>query len=317
MYQAMLSSITKATPFSKLRISSSQKRIGHPLALLFSTAILALLFFPSSLFAGLCDVQNIAFCDDFETDKGWVTDIDYSDSATAGYWERAFPELTREVGYVTYQPGTVVSGIYALVTDGRAGPYNTYDVDYGTTSITSPEITLPASATSLTLDFSYFLGHRYTAGDTDGFSVYMVGPTYTNLIYSEVADWYDQDGEWSQQSLDITAYAGDQIRIRFEATDDSGTTIEAGVDDFIITYLSSNTPPSITSPGNQSNLINDSVSIPVAVSDADSDPVTCSASGLPSGLSINSNSCLISGTIAAGAGNYFVAVSANDGQASS
>jgi hypothetical protein len=72
----------------------------------------------------------------------------------------------------------------------------------------------------------------------------------------------------------------------------------------------------LTSPGNQSNKEGDGVSLQLSASDTDNSPLTYGASGLPSGLSMNSATGLISGTIAAGAavnGPYLVTVSAQDG----
>jgi hypothetical protein len=72
----------------------------------------------------------------------------------------------------------------------------------------------------------------------------------------------------------------------------------------------------LTSPGNQSNKEGDGVSLQLSASDTDNSPLTYGAIGLPSGLSLNTATGLISGTIAAGAaayGPYTVTVSAQDG----
>jgi hypothetical protein len=56
-------------------------------------------------------------------------------------------------------------------------------------------------------------------------------------------------------------------------------------------------PPVFTSPSNQSNIRGDSVSLQVNASQVDGDAVSYYASNLPPGLSIDSNTGLISGTI--------------------
>ena len=72
----------------------------------------------------------------------------------------------------------------------------------------------------------------------------------------------------------------------------------------------------LSSPGDQFNTQGDTVSVPLTASDPDSDTLSYSVSGLPSGLSINSATGLISGTIATTAGQsapYTVTVTASDG----
>lgn len=69
-----------------------------------------------------------------------------------------------------------------------------------------------------------------------------------------------------------------------------------------------------TSPGNQSNNDSDAISLPVAASDSAGDTLSYSATGLPPGLSINSNGVIV-GTIASDADSsvpYLVTVIATD-----
>src|SRR5213076_455860 len=68
--------------------------------------------------------------------------------------------------------------------------------------------------------------------------------------------------------------------------------------------------------GNQGNNESDTISLSAAATDADGDPLTYEASGLPSGLSIDAATGLISGTIAAGAASgspYSVSVTVREG----
>ena len=59
----------------------------------------------------------------------------------------------------------------------------------------------------------------------------------------------------------------------------------------------SNEPPIISSPGDQTHSVGDSVNLPIQATDADGDDLTYSASGLPDGLSINTSTGIINGTI--------------------
>ncbi|MEM7134023.1 MAG: putative Ig domain-containing protein [Chloroflexota bacterium] len=73
-----------------------------------------------------------------------------------------------------------------------------------------------------------------------------------------------------------------------------------------------NIPPVITNPGGQANTVNDSVNLTVTATDDDGDTLTFSAIGLPTGLSINSSSGTIAGTVTT-AGSFNVIVTVDDG----
>ena len=76
-----------------------------------------------------------------------------------------------------------------------------------------------------------------------------------------------------------------------------------------------NLPPVVVNPGDQVNLEGGPVSLQVQVTDPNGDPLTYGAVNLPPGLTINSSSGLISGTITAGASTsspYTVKVKATD-----
>ncbi len=75
-----------------------------------------------------------------------------------------------------------------------------------------------------------------------------------------------------------------------------------------------NNPPEVNNPGSQATTEGDSVSLRIQASDPDGDSLTYSANGLPPGLSINSSTGLISGTLGLDtAGTYSVRVSVSDG----
>ncbi len=113
--------------------------------------------------AGMCVslptfLEEQIFFDDFESDKGWVTDPFGDDTATRGMWERANPEGA-QYNATSYQLDDTVSGYLDLVTGPLAGSsVGSYDIDGGKTSIRSPDITLPSGG-DLTLSLSYYLAH--------------------------------------------------------------------------------------------------------------------------------------------------------------
>ncbi len=88
----------------------------------------------------------------------------------------------------------------------------------------------------------------------------------------------------------------------------------ATTDGAITVQAAPNTPPTVANPGSQSSTEGEDVSLQIDASDPDEDDVlTYEASGLPVGLSINSATGLISGTVTEGAaGSYDVEVTVTD-----
>ncbi|MGI5185695.1 M14 family zinc carboxypeptidase [Dactylosporangium sp. CA-152071] len=171
--------------------------------------------------------------DDFETNLGWTTNPSGTDTATTGAWERGDPEATDSSG--PKQLGTTVSGSNDLVTARLAGAdAGANDVDGGTTSVRSPSITLPSSGT-LTLSYSWYLGHGSNASSADFFRVGVVTASGTTVLATVAGAASDRDASWSTGSVNLSAYAGQSVRILFEAADAStASLVEAGVDNVVI-----------------------------------------------------------------------------------
>src|SRR5262249_47362767 len=73
---------------------------------------------------------------------------------------------------------------------------------------------------------------------------------------------------------------------------------------------------SITDPGAQINTVGDTVNLQIEANDANSGTLTYFATGLPTGLSIDTSSGLISGTINSGAtaiGSFVTTITVDDG----
>jgi aminopeptidase S len=173
------------------------------------------------------------FFDNFETSLGWTRNAGGTDTATTGLWERGDPETTTDSG--TKQLGTTVSGLNDLVTGRLAGASaGVHDIDAGVTTIRSPAITLPATGT-LTLSFSYYLAHGTNSSTADFLRVRVIGTT-TTLVFEELGAANDDDAIWATFSANISAFAGQTVRIQIEAADAStASLVEAAVDDVRIT----------------------------------------------------------------------------------
>ncbi|MEV0595323.1 M28 family peptidase [Nonomuraea cavernae] len=171
--------------------------------------------------------------DTFETSTGWVTNPDGTDTATTGLWERGDPEATTSSG--AKQLGTTVSGTNDLVTGRLAGSSaGANDLDGGLSSIRSPAITLPSSGV-LKVSLSWYLAHGSNSSSADFFRVRVVGSS-SATVFTQAGAATDRDGAWGTATADISAFAGQSVRIVIEAADASGASlVEAGVDDVKIT----------------------------------------------------------------------------------
>ncbi|GAA2317844.1 hypothetical protein GCM10010149_82820 [Nonomuraea roseoviolacea subsp. roseoviolacea] len=186
-----------------------------------------------SQYCGTGNPPETVYSDTFESATGWTANPSGTDTATTGQWERGDPADTASSG--AKQLGTTVSGTNDLVTGRLAGASaGDYDVDGGVTSIQSPPITLPAGGT-LSLSLSWYLAHGSNSSSADYFRVRVVGNT-TATVLQQAGAAANRNGSWSTATADLTAFAGQTVRILIDAADASGASlVEAGVDDVRIT----------------------------------------------------------------------------------
>ncbi len=176
------------------------------------------------------------FTDDFEAARGW-TATPGANTATTGAWARGDPQATSS-GSLNLQPTTcdgpsVNCFVTALAAGTTAG---TNDIDGGVTSVQSPLISLPAAST-INLRFRYYLAHANTATNADFFRVQVVGTSgVPQTVFTRTATAANVGFVWTTQNVNLSAFAGQTIRLRFEAADVSTTSlIEAGFDNVLVT----------------------------------------------------------------------------------
>jgi subtilisin family serine protease len=174
------------------------------------------------------------FSDDFEIARGWTTNGGGGDTATTGQWVRGDPQATSSG--IPLQLGTTTSGANDLVTGPLAGTgAGSFDVDGGVTTVRSPLITLPSSGT-LTLQYSWYLAHLNNSSSADFFRVRVVTGSTSTIISTTTGAATNRAGSWSTASLSLNSFAGQTVRIQFEASDlSTASLVEAGVDDVRIT----------------------------------------------------------------------------------
>lgn len=176
------------------------------------------------------------FSDDLEIDRGWSL-TPGANTAVYGVWQRGDPQPTSSEG-VSLQPGSCDGGsVNCYITELAAGSAAwSRDVDGGLTSVQSPPIALPAGGT-ITLRFRYFFAHMSNATAADLFRVRVVGDNGTPLtVFARGGASSNRAGVWSNGSANLSAYAGQTIRLRVEAYDGNpASLIEAGFDNVVVT----------------------------------------------------------------------------------
>ena len=108
------------------------------------------------------------------------------------------------------------------------------DVDGGTTSVRSPSFTLPATGT-LSLSYSWYLGHGSNASSADFLRISVVTAGGTTVLFTAAGAASDRDAAWTAGSVSLTPYAGQSVQILIQAADAStASLVEAGVDNVVI-----------------------------------------------------------------------------------
>jgi hypothetical protein len=178
-----------------------------------------------------------AFDDDLEVSRGWTVNADGTDTADRGAWERGDPEPTATAAGAK-QLGTVSSGRSAFVTGLAAGStVGANDLDGGATSVTSPVIDLPPAA-GQRLQFRWSFAHDRSATARDRFVVEVedVAAATRTPVLMVVGGPRERNASWALASIDLTAWAGRSIRLRFTAVDAGlNGIVEAAFDDVRVT----------------------------------------------------------------------------------
>jgi len=173
----------------------------------------------------------------------------------------------------------------------------------------SPQVTSPGNKTNSEGDT---VSVEVSASDLDGDNL-----TFDVTGLPDGLDFQPVDADTVEifGTISHLAWTGAPYTVTVTATDD-GTPNASGSAQFTWTISDDNRAPEITSPGNKTNSEGNTVSLQIVATDEDGDnTLTYSANGLPLGLSINTTTGLISGSINAGAATgspYSVTVEVED-----
>jgi carboxypeptidase T len=175
-----------------------------------------------------------AFDDDLEVYRGFVGDPDRTDTSTSGRFVRANPAATSSHG--AKQLGTTPSGSKAFVTGASAGSSPAANDLDGRTSIRSQPIALPATL-GQRFTFKYVFAHSAASTSADTLRAIVERSDGTRVEVFRIAGRAaDVDGAWRSASIAMDAFAGQSIRLRFEAVDGGpGNLLEVELDDIRVT----------------------------------------------------------------------------------
>jgi carboxypeptidase T len=168
------------------------------------------------------------FYDDMEISRGWQVNPDGTDRGRGG-WARGRPAATSSGGRAM-QLARTVSGTKDFATGLAAGSTPTANDLDGRTTIRSIPIQLPDAPGPLS--FAYYFAHLATSSAADSFRVFIEAGGTRTEVYSELGTNKLDPAAWTRATVPLTDYAGQSIRIVFQATDGGpGSLVEAGIDD--------------------------------------------------------------------------------------
>ena len=189
----------------------------------------------SVLGAAIAKARCGAFDDDLEVYRGWALNPDGTDTAPlAGRFIRADPAATTSLG--AKQLGSTPSGSKGYVTGAPAGTSpNANDLD-GRTTIRSPSFALAAAA-GQRLTFAYSFAHSSSSSSADTLRAIVERADGTRVqVYAVAGRPVDVDGVWRTAVVSLDAFAGQTIRLRFEAVDGGpNNLLEVQLDDIRVT----------------------------------------------------------------------------------
>ena len=191
------------------------------------------------------------------TPTGWTLGIagDTATTDATGKWVIGIPTAHNRFGTTANEQLTPYSSTKDLVTGSGGNPSDvsvtggTSGTGNGVTTARSPSFTLSNSPNFNTLAFRYYLSTDDTTSvtGTDSFKVELlkasdntVLSTLLNAVHAQTASNTTllRTGNWGLASTSLDAYAGQNVYLRFTATDaNNNSIVEAGIDNVSVTSV--------------------------------------------------------------------------------
>ena len=173
--------------------------------------------------------------------------VAYDTAGNSGASQAAAFSVTNSFSQLLKDPGFEKGGegweanprgnINYPTTGGRTGQGYVWLNGYGSVSQDNlyQDVTIPASATQAALTFYFNLTTQETAAAANDTLVVQVR-SLSGEVLSTLATWSNQDATlgWVQRSFDLTAWAGQTVRIYLEGTENASLTTNYKLDDFAL-----------------------------------------------------------------------------------
>ncbi len=173
--------------------------------------------------------------DAFETNLGWTGGV-AGDTATAGLWVRADPVGT------TAQPEDdhSTTGTMCWITGNgvAGGAVGAADVDGGSATLLSPALNLASFEEPMIAYHRWYSNNQGASAGLDSMPVEISADNGVTWVQLELVT--ENAGAWVRKAFRVRDFITPtaQVRVRFIARDlDSGSVVEAGLDDFHIYNL--------------------------------------------------------------------------------
>ncbi len=184
----------------------------------------------------------VVFEDDFETDKGWTI----NGTAVAGMWERGVP-----VDWSRGDPPADFDGSGSCFLTDNDPLQNNSDVDDGWTNIVSPSFDL--STGDAVVHYARWLSNDLGSNAfMEPLLVYVSNNNGTDWVLAETVGptGLVAQGGWYEHTFLVSDFVTptDQMMVQFYVADNTGSIVEAAIDDFqVVRYECSVNPPIVIS----------------------------------------------------------------------
>jgi len=188
--------------------------------------------------ATFADQSSIRFADDMETDRGWLLSIP-TDTATAGRWTLGDPVGSPAQPDFDHTPGSGTK-CYFTGQGTNGGAASAFDVDGGTTTLTSPTFDLASAVAPRISYYRWFSNNLTPNQNTETFVVQISNDDGATWTTAETVGpgGPEAAGGWLPHEFAVSSIIAPtaQMKLRFIASDlGADSVVEAAIDDLLVT----------------------------------------------------------------------------------